>query len=467
MRRTKEEILAQKKVAFLSLGCKVNSYETEGMRELFLQAGAVEVPFEECADIYLVNTCSVTNIADRKSRQMLHRARKQNPDALVIAAGCYAQAAGETLGTEDGVDLVVGNNRKAEITELVADVLSARAEMTKIAVPDIAVEREYEELPIAAVTEHTRAFIKIEDGCNQFCSYCIIPYVRGRVRSRKEEEVLAEVKRLAEEGYREIVLTGIHLSSYGLEKKEEGCVSEFDETLAKNEKVLPLLSLIQKIAEVEKIERIRLGSLEPRIMTEEFVKALAGIPKLCPHFHLSLQSGCDATLKRMNRKYTTEEYSRAVDLLREYLDRPAITTDIIVGFPGETEEEFEQTLAFAKKIEFAQIHIFKYSRRKNTVADRMKDQLPETVKSERSNILSEAEQDLERKYRLQFVGETEKVLLEEEVSENGEKYYSGHTGHYTKVLVSDEKGILAPNQTVRVRIDKVGEEHCYGTCGDK
>jgi len=446
------DILQGKRVAFLSLGCKVNSYETEGMRALFLEAGAVEVAFEEVADVYLVNTCSVTNIADRKSRQMLHRAKKHNPDAVVVAAGCYVQAAGEKLCEDAGVDVIVGNNKKGEVAELVAAYLQNREAAENIALAEIGKEHSYEELPIAAVTEHTRAFIKIEDGCNQFCSYCIIPYVRGRVRSRSEEEVLAEVKRLADDGYREVVLTGIHLSSYGLEKKEkQDTSSEFDETLAAGKKEFPLLALLKKVQEVEGIERIRLGSLEPRIITEEFVREIAGLSKLCPHFHLSLQSGCDATLRRMNRKYTTAEYKAAVDILRKYLENPAITTDIIVGFPGETEEEFVQTMQFAEDIAFSQIHIFKYSRRQGTVADRMPDQVPEPVKAERSDRLSAVEERMRENYRRSFVGQTEEILTEEAVEVDGATYYTGHTKRYVKLAVrhNDE---ISDNQLLTVLV---------------
>lgn len=452
MGQEQNRLLLGKRVAFLTLGCKVNSYETEGMRELFLKAGAVETEFEGDADIYVVNTCSVTNMADRKSRQMLHRAGKKGNHALVVAVGCYAQAAGEKLGKADGVDLVVGNNKKAEIVELTAEALRQREEESRYAIIDINKEKQFEELPIETVTERTRAYIKIEDGCNQFCSYCIIPYVRGRVRSRKPAEVLAEITRLAQEGYKEVVLTGIHLSSYGLEKKEREAgetVSEFDLTLKEKETaettVLPLLSLIRKVQEIPGIERIRLGSLEPRIMTEAFVKELATLPKVCPHFHLSLQSGCDATLKRMNRKYTTAEYREAVERLRRYFVLPAITTDIIVGFPGETEEEFCETLRFAEEIAFSQIHIFKYSRRAGTAADRMKEQVPEPVKTERSDRLEAVERALREQYPANFSGKAEEVLFEEELTVDGTTYLTGHTTRYVKVAVKKTEELL-PNE---------------------
>ena len=442
-----EKKLAGKRVAFLTLGCKVNSYETEGMRELLLNAGAVEAEFEEEADIYVVNTCSVTNMADRKSRQMLHRAKKKNPFALIVAAGCYVQAAGEELAAKEGIDLIVGNNQKAHIADLIEDALEHRGKAS-CALLEIGKEKEYEELSIEAVTERTRAYIKIEDGCNQFCSYCIIPYVRGRVRSRGEEEILEEITRLAKNGYKEVVLTGIHLSSYGL--------SKFDDALANAEDssktVLPLLALLKKVQEISGIERIRLGSLEPRIMTESFVRELASLSKICPHFHLSLQSGCDATLKRMNRKYTTKEYLSAVEILRKYFDRPAITTDIIVGFPGETGEEFSESLRFAERVAFSQIHIFKYSRRAGTVADRMAGQVPEPVKSERSDALEQVERSLRDAYVAQFFGAEESVLLEEEVDWDGKSYMVGHTTRYVKVYVAKTGSVPCANETVKVQV---------------
>ncbi len=455
----KKHIMEGKKVAFLTLGCKVNSYETEGMRELFLKAGAVETEFSDVADVYVVNTCSVTNMADRKSRQMLHRAKKKNPDALVVATGCYAQAAGEKLSEQEGIDLVVGNNQKARIVELTAEALTKK-EVRFCALLDIGKEKEYEELPIETVTERTRAYIKIEDGCNQFCSYCIIPYVRGRVRSRGEEEILTEITRLADAGYKEVVLTGIHLSSYGLEKeKNDVRASEFDQTLAegieKELPELPLLRLLRRVQKIAGIERIRLGSLEPRIMTEEFVRELSSLSKICPHFHLSLQSGCDATLKRMNRKYTTAEYGQAVEYLRRYFDKPAITTDVIVGFPGETEEEFEETLRFAEKIAFSQIHIFKYSRRGGTVADRMEHQVPEQVKTKRSDALEALERKMREAYISGFAGMEETVLSEEETEADGVVYMVGHTTRYMKVFLSMVDGEMQPNETVSVRISNV------------
>ena len=425
--------MKDKRVAFLNLGCKVNAYETEAMQQQFQEAGAILVGFQEKADIYVVNTCSVTNIADRKSRQMLHRAKHKNPEAVVVAVGCYVQTAGEELLQEEGIDLAVGNNKKAELAALVEEFLQERVRKSVIA--DIAGKVEYEELALGTVMEKTRAYIKVEDGCNQFCSYCIIPYARGRVRSRKEEDVLEEVKRLAANGYQEIVVTGIHLSSYGMEQKEnKERASEFDEKIGKTS-AAPLLALLKKLHEINGIERIRLGSLEPRVMTEEFVKELAELPKLCPHFHLSLQSGSDATLKRMNRKYTAAEYKEAVERLRRFFVQPAITTDVIVGFPGETEEEFAQTEQFLSEIQFSKMHIFKYSRRKGTVADRMKEQIPDHIKAIRSDKLLAMDEKEEQAYIGQFIGTQVKVLFEEEIVVDGKNYQVGHTERYVRVVV--------------------------------
>ena len=409
-------------IAFLTLGCKVNSYETEAMQALLLEAGAKIVEFSEIADIYVVNTCSVTNMADRKSRQMLHRAKKNNPNALVIATGCYAQTAEETAMKETGIDVIIGNNQKKRIVEIISSHM-AGIENKRL---EIGKETEYEELSLSTQVEHTRAYIKIQDGCNQFCSYCIIPYARGRIRSRKEEDILLEVNRLAKAGYQEIVLTGIHLSSYG-RPSEEGRE--------------PLLELIEKLNAIEGIQRIRLGSLEPRIITEEFVKTLCNYEKVCPHFHLSLQSGSDSVLKRMNRKYTTKEYADSVEILRKYYKLPAITTDIIVGFPQETEEEFLETLDFAKQIGFSKIHVFKYSRRKGTVADKMSGQLLEQVKTERSDKLMMLEAQLGENYRQQFFNCSEQVLFEESVVVDGEVCQIGYNERYIRIAVKTKQDL--------------------------
>ena len=406
--------------ALHNLGCKVNSYETEAMQQLLEEAGYEIVPFHEKADVYIINTCSVTNIADRKSRQMLHRAKKQNPDAVVVAAGCYVQAAAEELKADLAVDVIIGNNKKQDLVPILEEYFKDKSDRSHVI--EISETHEYERLSIHKIADHTRAFLKIQDGCNQFCSYCIIPYTRGRVRSRRPDEVVAEVRELAAAGYQEVVLTGIHLSSYGVDFKEE-------------EKKENLLSLIKQVHEVEGIRRIRLGSLEPRIITEEFAQALASMPKFCPHFHLSLQSGCDKTLKRMNRHYTTEEYAAGCEILRRYFDNPAITTDVIVGFPGETEEEFEETKAFLERIGFYEMHIFKYSRRAGTRADRMPEQVPEQVKSVRSEVLLKLEKQMSKAYRESFSGKKKTVLLEEKTEIGGRAYMIGHTMEYVKAVV--------------------------------
>ena len=433
-----------KKAALHNLGCKVNSYETEAMQQLLENAGYEIVPFAEGADVYIINTCSVTNIADRKSRQMLHRAKKMNPEAVVVAAGCYVQAAGEELKKDEAVDLVIGNNKKTELVSVLEDYFASRKgseEETScghIIMPqktgsnletviDIGDTREYENLSIDRIADHTRAFIKVQDGCNQFCSYCIIPYTRGRVRSRKPEEVLEEVKRLTASGYQEIVFTGIHLSSYGMDFPEE--------------ERLTLLDLVKSIHEVEGLKRIRLGSLEPRIVTEKFGLELAGLHKICPHFHLSLQSGCDDTLKRMNRRYTTEEYLSCCDILRKAFKNPAITTDVIVGFPGEVEEEFKVTREYLKNVRFYEMHVFKYSKRNGTRAAVMPDQIPESVKTERSNELLCLEKEMSLAYRKSWLGSRTEVLMEEEYWWNEVRYMIGHTREYVKAAVPFEEGL--------------------------
>lgn len=419
-----------KKVALHNLGCKVNAYETEAMQELLEEHGYEIVPFKEGADIYIINTCTVTNMADRKSRQMLHRARKMNPHAIVVACGCYVQAKADEL--DECIDIVVGNNRKKDIIEILKEYERGR-EGTCQEMVDINHTKEYEEMHLTRTAEHTRAYIKVQDGCNQFCSYCIIPYARGRVRSRDHESVLREVQGLASNGYKEVVLTGIHLSSYGMDTGDH------------------LLNLILDIHEVPGIQRIRLGSLEPRIITEEFARTLASLPKMCPHFHLSLQSGCDATLKRMNRRYTAEEYYEKCVLLRKYFYNPALTTDVIVGFPGETEEEFAQSKAFVDKVNFYETHVFKYSRREGTLAAKMENQVPETVKTVRSNELLELSRRKQRNYEEALIGTTQEVLMEEEILHEGEKYQVGHTKEYVKIGQKTTENLT--NQLVNVEIE--------------
>ena len=421
-----------RKAAFHNLGCKVNSYETEAMQQLLEDAGYEIVPFREGADVYIINTCSVTNVADRKSRQMLHRAKKMNPSAAVVAVGCYVQAAGAKLKKDEAVDLIVGNNQKKDLVEILDDYFADHENSGEIL--DIGHSQEYEELHIRRIADHTRAFIKVQDGCNQFCSYCIIPYTRGRVRSRRPEDIEREVRGIAEAGYKEIVLTGIHLSSYGVDFKDE---SEKEN----------LLTLIKRLDQIPGIERLRLGSLEPRIVTREFAKELASLRTICPHFHLSLQSGCDATLKRMNRRYNAAEYQACCEILREEFDNPAITTDVIVGFPGETEEEFAETERFLKAIHFYEMHIFKYSRRAGTRAADMPDQVPEGTKSVRSDILLALEKQQSLEYRGRFLGTEEEILLEEPIEINGTKYMMGHTRQYVKGAVPYEEGLK--NKTVK------------------
>lgn len=420
----------RKKAALHNLGCKVNAYETEAMQELLEDSGYEIVPFHEKADIYIINTCTVTNMADRKSRQMLHRARKMNPDAIVAACGCYVQEKPEEVA--DCVDIVIGNNRKKEIVHILEEYEKGREGIRKDLV-DIGHAREYEDLHLSRTAEHTRAYIKVQDGCNQFCSYCIIPYARGRVRSRSMESVRGEVETLARNGYQEVVLTGIHLSSYGIDTGTD------------------LLSLIRTVHEVAGIKRIRLGSLEPRIITEEFAEAIAGLPKMCPHFHLSLQSGCTETLKRMNRRYTAEEYYEKCELLRKYFRNPALTTDVIVGFPGETEEEFKASRDFIDKVDFYETHVFKYSRREGTKAAAMPDQVPEEKKTRRSNILLDLSRKKQAAYEQRLLGTTQEVLIEEEIRRNGEIYQVGHTREYVKIGIRTEEKLA--NRLVQIEIE--------------
>lgn len=417
-----------KKVALHNLGCKVNAYETEAMQELLIQNGYEIVPFKEGADIYIINTCTVTNMADRKSRQMLHRAKKMNPNAIVVAAGCYVQT--EKDKVDESIDIVIGNNKKKDIIEILNEYEAEQCFKKEII--DINHTNEYEELHLSKTAEHTRAYIKVQDGCNQFCTYCIIPYARGRVRSRSYESVIEEVTTLAANGYKEVVLTGIHLSSYGVDIDDN------------------LLHLILGVHEIEGIERIRLGSLEPRIITEEFAKTISELPKMCPHFHLSLQSGCNETLKRMNRRYTAEEYYEKCELLRKYFKNPALTTDVIVGFPGETEEEFEESRAFVDKVNFYETHIFKYSRRAGTKADRMENQIPEEIKTKRSNIMLEMNQKKMDAFEEALLGSVQEVLMEEAIERNGEIYQVGHTKEYVKIAVKSDENLS--NQIIFVEL---------------
>ena len=438
-----------KKAALHNLGCKVNAYETEAMQEMLEKAGYEIVPFREGADVYIINTCTVTNIADRKSRQMLHRARKMNPDAVVVAAGCYVQAQNTRENTDPCIDIVLGNNHKKDLIKVLEEYEAKKAAQKESAdaaeksdvqkniqdIEEIGQTKEYEKLHLTKPGEHTRAYIKVQDGCNQFCTYCIIPYVRGRVRSRTVEDVLDEVRTLAGNGYQEVVLTGIHLSSYGI---------DFDGNRH-------LLSLIQAVHQVEGIRRIRLGSLEPGIITDEFARALSDLPKMCPHFHLSLQSGCDDTLKRMNRRYTSEEYYEKCCILRRYFDNPALTTDVIVGFPGETEEEFQKSRDFVDKVNFYETHIFKYSRREGTRAAAMENQVSEQEKARRSAVLIELGEKKRKAYEQSFLGKEVEVLVEEEAVIEGRPMQTGHTKEYIRIAFEGDKSLK--NTIVKVRVD--------------
>lgn len=443
-----------KKAALHNLGCKVNAYETEAMQEMLEQAGYEIVPFKEGADVYVINTCTVTNIADRKSRQMLHRARKMNPEAVVVAAGCYVQAQ-EGKEIDPCIDIVIGNNHKKDLVRILREYEETRTKCPEgenldgqdgraaacgdrhaaFEIEDINRTQEYEALHLTRTGEHTRAYIKVQDGCNQFCTYCIIPYARGRVRSRDMQDVAEEVRTLAANGYREIVLTGIHLSSYGI---------DFDGQRH-------LLDLIRAVHEVDGIMRIRLGSLEPGIVTEEFAKELASMPKICPHFHLSLQSGCDATLKRMNRRYTSAEYYEKCLILRKHFDDPALTTDVIVGFPGETEEEFQESFDFVDKVDFYETHIFKYSRREGTKAAAMQDQVDEQTKTKRSALMIELGERKRAAYEGRFIGKEVEVLVEEETVLGGKPVQTGHTKEYIKIALDTKENLR--NCIVNVQID--------------
>ncbi len=412
--------MKNRRAALHNLGCKVNAYETEAMGQQLEAAGYTLVPFDGVADVYVINTCSVTNMADRKSRQMLHKAKKRNPEAVVVAAGCYVQTAKDKTHLDIDADIILGNNRKQDLVSVLDEYFAEHgkeAHKVQEDLIDINHTREYENLRISRSEEHTRAFMKVQDGCNQFCSYCIIPYARGRIRSRAVEDVVEEAGMLAKSGIREIVLTGIHLTSYGA---EIGC---------------DLITLIEKVAAVEGIERVRLGSLEPRVITKEFVERLSALPQACPHFHLSLQSGSDTVLERMNRKYTAEEFLAGCDLLREYFDDPALTTDVIVGFPGETEEEFAETVEFLRKVRFYETHIFKYSKREGTKAARMPEQIDESVKTKRSEVLIALGKENKAAYEQRHLDKHCEVLFEEQQEIGGQSYFVGHTREYMKACI--------------------------------
>ena len=429
-----------RKAALHNLGCKVNSYETDAMAQLLEKAGYEIVPFSEIADVYIVNTCSVTNMADRKSRQMLHKAKKQNPDAVVVATGCYVQTAVDKVKEDLAIDIIIGNNKKNEVVPILEEYFK---ENEKDFVIDINNTSEYEDLEISTVTEHTRAHMKIQDGCNNFCSYCIIPYARGRIRSRKMDSIREELVRLAEKGFKEIVLTGINL----------GCYSDGEKTL---------IDVIEMADEIEGIERVRLGSLDPEVITPDFVERIGKCRKICPHFHLSLQSGCNNTLKAMNRHYTAEEYFEKCEMLRSVFENPAFTTDIIVGFPGESDEDFEASLDFAKKVEFSRIHVFKYSKRDGTVAAKMPNQVDERIKTKRSDILIATGEELVKKYNENKLGTYDFVLWEERKQINGREYWVGHTTDYVEVALETDEELAGKIQKVALK-DIINQEIILAT----
>lgn len=448
----------KKTVAFCTLGCKVNQYETDAMRGSFEAEGYEVKEFSQEASVYVINTCTVTNMADRKSRQMMHRAKKKNPDGIIVAVGCYVQAAKEQLEEDTLIDLVIGNNMKSQVVQIVEQYIqdNRHTEDRDAYVADIAHSHEYETMHIEMVSEHTRAYIKIQDGCNQFCSYCIIPYARGRVRSRKMEDILQEVRNLTANGYKEIVLTGIHISSYGL---------GFEHTADEQEDYGPfknsaLIDLIEALSGIEGLERIRLGSLEPRIITENFVRRFCKVPQICPHFHLSLQSGCDETLKRMNRHYTTALYLEKCGILRQYFDRPALTTDVIVGFPGETEEEFAQTERFLETVHFSDMHIFKYSKRRGTKAADMPNQIDPQIQSVRSEKLIALGERMKDDFLEACKDQEQIVLIEEETEIDGTKYMTGHSKNYIRCAF--EMDGLVPNMVIKGTINsKLNEEFVF------
>ena len=424
-----------RKAALHNLGCKVNSYETEAMTQLLKKAGYKIVSFQDQADVYIINTCSVTNMADRKSRQMLHKAKKQNPNAVVVATGCYVQTATEKVAQDLSIDLVVGNNRKKDIVEILNEYYAekeAGEQVKEEYVIDINHTDEYEDLEISTVTEHTRAHLKIQDGCNNFCSYCIIPYARGRIRSRTMESIKAELERLSTSGFKEIVLTGINLSCYDDNGKK-------------------LIDVIEMADNVNGIERIRLGSLDPEVVTEDFVERLGKVKKICPHFHFSLQSGCDKTLKAMNRHYTSDEYYEKCQLIRKYIDNPAFTTDVIVGFPGETEEDYISSREFVKKVKFAELHVFKYSKRDGTVAAKMPNQIDEKIKTLRSEDLIKTGEELTKEFRQAKIGQDTTVLFEEKILLDNKEYWVGHTVDYIKIAVPEKENLEGQIRKVNVK----------------
>lgn len=448
-----------KKVAFHNLGCKVNSYELEFVQQKFKENDFLIVSFDQKADIYVINTCTVTNIADRKSRQMLHKAKGLNSDAVVVAMGCYAQTSTEKALEDDSIDIVIGNAEKGKAFDIILDFINKRHPNEKNQISDISEVSEYDEYTLTSTQEHTRVYIKIQDGCNQFCSYCAIPLARGRIRSRKIEDIVNEVSELTKRGYKEFVLTGIHLSSYGMENYNQEVNKQRVELTDFSNNTM-LIDAIESVAKIEGVERIRLGSLEPRIITNSFLERLSSIKQICPHFHLSLQSGSDAVLKRMNRQYNTKEFSEKAELIRQYFDHPGITTDVIAGFPGETQEEFLETKNYLNEIDFYEAHIFKYSRRRGTVADKMPLQLTEKEKSERSEVLIKDSEKRSRLFREHYLGKTLEALLEEPVEIHGERYMVGYTREYVRVACKADESLantIIFGQAKRMLTDEIVE----------
>lgn len=427
-------------VSFTTLGCKVNQFETEAMTELLEKEGFEVLPTGEQSDIYIINTCAVTKESERKSRQFINKAKRINPNALVVAVGCSVQLNGEKLNKETDVDIIIGTKHKGNIGRLIKEKLND-VEIKPDVIEEFYGREDFEELKISTVHDKTRANIKIQDGCSQFCSYCIIPYVRGPIRSRKHDDIVEEIKKVAANGYKEIVLNGIHISSYGRDIQEQDA----------------LIKLIEAINEIEGIERIRLGSLEPKLITEDFVKRYSKLDKVCDHFHLSLQSGSDTVLQRMNRKYTTAEYKNNVGIIRKYMPEAGITTDIIVGFPGETEEEFNETLEFVKDIKFSRIHVFKYSVREGTKAAEMSNQVNDSIKAQRSKILIDLADSISNEFMKQFIGRKMPILVETEKKEN---LFEGYTTNYLKVLLKNDINIK--NKIVDVPIKGVRNDYLAG-----
>lgn len=431
-------------VSFTTLGCKVNQFETEAMTEILEKEGFNVVHDNDNSDIYIINTCAVTKESERKSRQFINRAKRNNPDALVVAVGCSVQLNSKKINEETQVDITIGTKHKGEIGKLIKEKLKCNIDdninvnQEEYLIEDFSGKEDFEELKISTVHDKTRANIKIQDGCSQFCSYCIIPYVRGPIRSRNQKDIIEEVKKIAANGYKEVVINGIHISSYGRDKKEQDA----------------LIKLIEDINDIDGIERIRLGSLETNIITEDFAKRISQLKKACHHFHLSLQSGSDSVLKRMNRKYTSSEYKNNVQILRKYMPDSGITTDIIVGFPGETDEEFNETYEFVKEIKFSRIHVFKYSIREGTKAAEMENQVDNKIKSQRSKLLIELGEKVSHNFMKQFINKEVSVLVETQKDDN---IYEGYTSNYLKVLVKSEKDIKS--QLINVNIKNIKDDY--------